>query len=127
MNISFTYDMLEDVNRAVNQYVYKSEITDDWIPISLSPDNEDDCDSYATEKAERLIKLGCPRSSMRLAICIVTHGDNTTEGHLVLLVNWEGQTYCLDNRYPYPMPVQRLPGYHWVSYWHLDTMKFELA
>jgi len=120
--VSFTYDMLEDVNREVNQYEYETEVGDDWTPIGLSVDGEDDCDSYATEKAERLIKLGCPRSSMRIAHCL-----RNGEGHLVLLVNYQGQTWDLDNCYPYPMRVQDLVGYKWISFWHLDTGKLELA
>ena len=116
------FSTLESVNKEFNALPYESEVGDDWTPIDLTEDKEDDCDSYATAKAEKLIKLGWSKKSLRLAFC----QTETKEYHLVLLVDFEGQTYCLDNRYPYPMRVQDL-NYVWLRFWHLDTGKWEFA
>lgn len=121
-----TLSDLEKVNKEYNQYEYESEVGDDWTPIDLTVDQADDCDSYATAKAEKLIRLGCPKSSMRIAVCVVTERGKVLGGHLVLLVNLDGQTYCLDNRFTFPIRVQDLTGYAWVSFWHLDTGKWYL-
>jgi predicted transglutaminase-like cysteine proteinase len=111
------YDDLEDVNREFNAYEYETEVGDDWTPIDLTLDKADDCDSYATAKAERLLKMGWPRSALRIGHC---------DRHLVLLADLDGQTWLLDNRYPHPMRYQDV-GYKWLEFGHLDTGKWELA
>lgn len=116
------FNELKDVNLEFNAYEYKSEVGDDWTPIDLSTDHKGDCDSYATAKAEKLLKMGWLRPTLRMAICTTETG----EGHLVLLVDFEQQTWVLDNRYPYPMRVQDL-NYTWREFGHLDTGKWELA
>lgn len=118
------FDDLEDVNREFNAYTYEADPLneDDWTPIDLALDKEDDCDSYATAKAERLLKMGWPRSALRLAFCYT----ETNESHLVLLADLDEQTWVLDNRYPYPMRYQDL-RYTWKEFIHLDTGRSELA
>ena len=119
-----TFDELENVNREFNAREYKAdpENHDDWTPIDLSPDGTGDCDSYATAKAERLIKMGWAKSALRVAFCYTETG----EGHLVLLCDLAGQTWVLDNRYPYPMKHSDL-RYTWKEFGHIATGKWEMA
>jgi predicted transglutaminase-like cysteine proteinase len=117
------YDDLEDVNREFNAYDYKADVDlDDWTPIDIMPDKSSDCDSYATAKAEKLIRMGWPKSALRLAICLVEDGG----GHMVALADHENQTWVLDNRYPYPMQHELLK-YKWLEFYHIDTGKWEKA
>lgn len=96
-----TFDDLKSVNAKINAMPYKSEVGDDWSPITEAGD---DCDSYATAKYACLVQMGWPKSSLRLATCWVETGDY----HAVLLVNYEGQTWVLDNRHGWPMEYQLL-------------------
>jgi predicted transglutaminase-like cysteine proteinase len=116
------FSELKAVNSEFNQYTYETEIGDDWTPIDLTLDKEDDCDSYATAKAERLIKMGWSKSALRIGFCRTETGG----GHLVLLVDFEGQTYVLDNRFALPMEYQLL-SYTWIGFGHIDTGKWEMA
>jgi len=111
--------LLEDVNKRINALPFKNELGDDWTPIV--PEGGD-CDSYATAKYEALIKAGIPTSSLRLATCWVETG----EYHAVLLIEVEGQTWVLDNRYPHPIEYQLLP-YKWHKLQIAGTNQFELA
>lgn len=124
--MQITPDLLDDVNKEYNQYEYATEVADDWTPIDLTKAKKDDCDSYATAKAEKLLRLGCPASALRLAVCTVWKGGKLIGGHLVLLVELDGQTYVLDNRFTFAIKIQDLPRgeYQWVSLWHIDTGKW---
>lgn len=117
MTISF-YD-LKLVNTKINLLPYESEIEDDWKPIT---DAGDDCDSYATAKFERLVQMGWPTQFLRLATCYVETGDY----HAVLLVDWDGQTWVLDNRHPLPMEYDLLP-YKWHLLQVAGTQNWEKA
>ena len=118
------YDDLEDVNREFNAYEYRADADfDDWTPIDLMPDKSSDCDSYATAKAEKLIKMGWPRAALRIAICGVR---NPNGDHMVAIADLDGKTWVLDNRYPYPMEHHMVP-YKWVLFGHLATGKWEKA
>ena len=92
------------VNTKINLLPYCSEVEDDWVPAVAAGD----CDSYATAKFERLVQMGWPTQFLRLATCYVETG----EYHAVLLVDWDGQTWVLDNRHPLPMEYDLLP-YRW--------------
>lgn len=124
--------LLDDINKEFNQYTYRAEVADDWTPIDLDPDFEGDCDSYATAKAEKLLKMGCPRSAIRIAWWTVKVPGKAISGHLTTLVTiGEGkkkQTYNLDNRFTFAKPVQELEaeGYVCIKLWHLDTGKWYL-
>lgn len=107
------------VNAKVNLLPYVAEVGDDWTPIA---DAGGDCDSYATAKYERLVHMGWPRQWLRLATCWVETG----EYHAVLLVDLNGQTWCLDNRYPHPMEFQLLP-YRWHKLQVAGTNQWEMA
>jgi predicted transglutaminase-like cysteine proteinase len=97
------FDDLRLVNAKVNLLPYKSEVDEDWSPIT---DEGGDCDSYATEKYHRLVALGWPKSALRLATRALGGGE---ENHLVLLADFDGQTYVLDNNLPHPTEYQLLP------------------
>lgn len=111
--------LLEDVNKRINALPFKNEVGDDWTPIV--PDGGD-CDSYATAKYEALVKAGIDIKLLRLATCWV----ETEEYHAVLLVDVEGQTWVLDNRYMHLMEYQLLP-YKWHKLQIAGTNKFEFA
>mgnify|MGYP003425340799 FL=1 len=89
----FSKSELESVNRYFNAFPYVEETIDDWTPIT---EKGDDCDSYATAKYNRLVELGWPKSSLRLATTLQGKSDY----HAVLLVDLCGITLVLDNRYP---------------------------
>ena len=113
-------DDLNLVNAKVNLLPYKSEVGDDWTPIT---DAGDDCDSYATEKYRRLVALGWPKSALRLATCFVEDGGY----HAVLLADTpDGQTWVLDHRYPRPTEFQLLP-YRWHKLQIPGTQEWEFA
>jgi predicted transglutaminase-like cysteine proteinase len=116
---------LRVVNTKVNLLPYKSEVGDDWTPITEAGD---DCDSYAMAKLQRLVQYGWPEKALRLACCFVepSAGVKRDRYHAVLLADFEGQTYVLDNRYPYPMEYDTVP-YEWHKLWSYDLNAWEWA
>lgn len=123
-----SFDSLTIVNTKINLFPYKSEVTEDWTPIDIT--GEDDCDSYATAKQWRLVHAyGFPERALRLATCFVepkAAAEKRNRGHLVLLADFEHQTYVLDNRYALPMEFQLLP-YEWHKFWNHDLNAWEWA
>ena len=115
---------LKIINTKVNLLPYKSEVEEDWSPITEAGD----CDSYATAKMQRLIQYGWPESDLRLACCFVepSAGPKPNRYHCVLLVDFDGQTYVLDNRYPLPMEYQILP-YEWHRIYNHNLNAWEWA
>jgi predicted transglutaminase-like cysteine proteinase len=111
---------LKTVNSEINQIEYETEIGDDWVPAVLG--GTSDCDGYATAKFERLVDMGWPTNFLRLATCYVETG----EYHAVLLVDWDSQTYVLDNRHPLPMEYDLLP-YRWHLLQVAGTQNWEHA
>lgn len=123
-----TYSLhdLKVVNTKVNLLPYKSEVEEDWTPITEAGD---DCDSYATAKLQRLVQYGWPVTILRLATCFVepsAAAEKRNRGHLVLLADFEGQTFVLDNRYPLPMEYDLLP-YEWHKIWSHNLNAWEWA
>jgi predicted transglutaminase-like cysteine proteinase len=110
---------LEEVNTSINQCPYKSEVGDDWQPITA---DGGDCDSYAVAKFRELVRRGFPTETLRLAVCWVETG----EYHCVLLVDFIGQTWVLDNRYHYPMKYQDVP-YKWHKLQITGTQEWEFV
>ena len=111
---------LESVNDYFNAMPYKSEIGDNWLPITEAGD---DCDSYATAKYNRLVAMGWPKSSLRLATCWC---ENNLGYHAVLLADLDGVTWVLDNR----SAQLRHPedtGYKWHKLQIAGTIAWELA
>lgn len=91
------FSQLETVNLAVNQFQYRTDLQrynqpEFWARIDAQGG---DCDDYALEKRHRLLTLGWPRSSLRLALCRCETG----EGHAVLTVDCDRGTFILDNRF----------------------------
>ena len=115
-----TLDELKSVNAKWNACVYAAEVMDDWTPIL--PGGKGDCDSYATAKMQDLYNRGWPLSVMRLATCFVETGGY----HCVLLVDWEGTTWVLDNRRPFPTEYSLLP-YKWDKLQIAGTRAWEEA
>mgnify|MGYP006320141833 FL=1 len=111
---------LESVNDYFNAMPYKSEIGDNWLPITEAGD---DCDSYATAKYNRLVAMGWPNSSLRLATCWC---ENNLGYHAVLLADLDGVTWVLDNR----SAQLRHPedtGYKWHKLQIAGSREWELA
>lgn len=123
-----TYDLntLKLVNTKVNLLEYKTQIGDDWNPFT---DNGFDCNNYATRKMEELAARGVPLAAMRLATCFVepsAAAEKANRYHAVLLVDINGTTYVLDNRYPLPMEFELLP-YEFHKIQVAGTQEFEWA
>lgn len=114
-----SFSELRKVNNEINEIPFVSEIGDDWSPITEAGG---DCDSYSTAKYERLVSLGWPKDTLRLATCWCETG----EYHAVLLVNYKEQTWVLDNRYTQPTEYQLLP-YKWHKLQIAGTNIWELA
>lgn len=110
---------LDAVNAAINKLPYVAELTDDWRPID---EWGGDCDSYATAKMLKLYQLGWPIESMRLAECKINAGGL----HCVLLVDLDGETWNLDNRYPFPKLKDFTP-YTWTRIQIAGTPDWETA
>jgi predicted transglutaminase-like cysteine proteinase len=119
-----TLDELTLVNAKCNLLPYKSEVGDDWTPAVT----EGDCDSYATAKMQRLVQLGWPERSLRLACCFVepSAGPKRKRYHLVLLADLDDSTWVLDNRHPYPVPWDLTP-YEWHRIYNHDMQAWEWA
>jgi predicted transglutaminase-like cysteine proteinase len=87
---------------------------DYWEPA----DKTGDCEDIALTKRQRLVALGWPADSLRIAVAISEKG----ELHAVLtvdVVSTKGApgTYVLDNRFLHVEPWKRLSefGYTWVE------------
>jgi predicted transglutaminase-like cysteine proteinase len=115
---------LKVVNTKGNLLEYESEVEDDWTPAK----KKGDCDSIATWKMARLVQYGWPEKSMRLACCFVepSAGPKPKRYHLVLLVDFEGTTYVLCNRYALPMEWNLVP-YEWHKIWNHELNAWEWA
>lgn len=119
--MTWDFNTLKLVNTKVNMLDYKTQVGDDWDPFTT---NGFDCNNYATRKMEELFARGVPVEAMRLATGWVDHEKKLY--HAVLLVDHDGQTYVLDNRYPYPMEYDMLP-YEWHKFWSHDLNAWEWA
>jgi predicted transglutaminase-like cysteine proteinase len=134
--MSISFNDLKLVNSKINMLPYCSEVEDDWKPITEAGD---DCDSYATAKFERLTHMGWPNNFLRFATCYIEpfklidkitgqlrDAEMDERYHLVLLVDWDSQTYVLDNRHPLPMEYDLLP-YRWHLLQVAGTQNWEHA
>jgi predicted transglutaminase-like cysteine proteinase len=117
---------LRVLNAKVNLLPYKAELAEDWTPAVT----ESDCDSYATAKQWQLVHAyHWPEESTRLATCFVEPSANAEKAkryHCVLLVDFEGITYVLDNRHSHPMEFDLLP-YEWHKFWNHEMQAWEWA
>lgn len=113
------------INAEVNTVPYMRELSEDWRPTSISAldkMNGADCDSYATGKLVELHKAGMPLSDLRLMEC----NDEKGGLHCVLLVDFDDETYVLDNRYSEPKLMEQVP-YKWIRVQVGGTEQWELA
>lgn len=124
--MTHSFNDLKIVNTKGNMFPYKTEVVENWTPEG----DEKDCDSYATWKLYRLTHgYGWPERSLRLATCFVEPSaapEKRNRFHAVLLADFEGVTYVLDNRYPLPMEYDLLP-YEWHKFWNHDLNAWEWA
>jgi len=112
---SHSYEELEAINAEVNAIPWRHDFSEDWRPAS--PDfqwmvNGASCHNFATGKLVKLVASGwdLKADNIRLATCKV---DADVENHVVLLVDFAGETHCLDNRYERVKLKDMLP-YVWV-------------
>lgn len=113
------------INAEINSVPYMKELTEDWRPTSvgiLDKINGADCDSYATGKMLELHKAGMSLESLRLMEC----NDEKGGLHCVLLVDFDNETYVLDNRRPEPTLMERVP-YQWLRVQVGGTNNWEYA
>lgn len=127
-----TFDDIVRVNHHVNNSTrYVADVTqygrlEYYENILIS--GQGDCEDYGFGKAKELLALGVPIQNLRMAKCWVEEykiqdasgmwrwATRAERYHGVLLVDFEGVTYCLDNRKPYPVPWNET-GYEfdWVQ------------
>lgn len=132
------YHTLCDVNADVNKLPYETELVEDWTPSTVK--KRGDCDSHATAKQWILVKeKDFHEEKTRLATCFVEEfqlKDKVTgewrwarkeeRYHLVLLVDVDGETYVLCNRYELPMLPEHLP-YEFHKIWSYELNAWEWA
>lgn len=126
-----TFDTIVLVNSKVNLLPYKSDAEHYFVPEFWTSITEEggDCEDYAIAKYRRLLAEGVPAIWMRFATCFVESSFNPEKlkrYHCVLLVDWEGQTFVLDNRKPYPTEWQ-LMDYEWHKLQVAGTKQWEWA
>lgn len=77
-------------------------------------EGEGDCEDYALAKRRRLLKLGWPADTLRIATCWAegARGPGTGGYHAVLVAVTDRGDFVLDNRRHWVVPWEELP-YHW--------------
>jgi predicted transglutaminase-like cysteine proteinase len=103
--------MLRQVNISVNESIAPMRkptdpMTANW---TISP-SAGDCNDYAVTKRHRLVAMGWPQSSLRLAVVRIDGG----QGHLVLVARLPDGDVVLDNLSSTVRPWNSL-GYEWIS------------
>ena len=99
---------LGDVQEQVNRLPYRSDAErygkeDFWSELDK---DGGDCEDFAIAKYRRLLALGWPAESLRLACCYVETG----EYHAVLIVSTSEGDFMLDNRKPHPVAASDIVG-----------------
>ena len=121
---------LRIVNTKVNMLPYTSDADKYGTPeFWEAAETDGDCEDYALAKLQRLKHMGMPIQQMRLATCFVeprVAAEKKDRGHGVLLVDLDGKTMVLDNRYPLPMEHYLLP-YEWHKIQIAGTQDWEWA
>jgi predicted transglutaminase-like cysteine proteinase len=109
---------LEQVQRAVNEQVRYATDAETYGVAEFweAANKRGDCEDFALAKRRRLMDLGWPPESLRMALAV----DERGVLHAVLTVDvssMDGRpgTYVLDNRYVHVEPWQRLTGYRWLE------------
>jgi predicted transglutaminase-like cysteine proteinase len=94
---SRNWKQLNRINKAVNDQIEPVSDLEHWGVIerwSLPTDGRGDCEDYALEKRERLIKTGWPRQALLMTVVRDQKGD----GHAVLTVVTDRGDFILDNQ-----------------------------
>ena len=99
------FDDLKSVNTVINELPYEFSVSELWQP----PTDHAACSNDAVAKFRMLLTRGWPKESMRLACCYVPDYPEGKNYHAVLCVDYEGQTWVLDNRNYFPIEYQDLP------------------
>ena len=114
------WNQLEQVQSYVNNKVRYTENASQFglADVWEIADREGDCKDMALAKRKRLLELGWPPESLRMALAYTERG----EMHAVLTVDVTTQsgrrgTYVLDNRFDHVEPWQVVSeyGYRWVE------------
>ncbi|TAJ31606.1 transglutaminase-like cysteine peptidase [Bosea sp. (in: a-proteobacteria)] len=80
------------------------------------------CNDYAVQKRDALIKMGYPMGALSLAVVRTSFG----EGHLVLTVRTDRGDFVLDNRRPAIVPWNRT-GYAWLKRQSVNDPQYWVA
>lgn len=99
--------MLNSVNRTINRQIRPRNDRGDVWSINV---RVGDCEDYALTKRQRLIELGLPAGSLRIATALTRSG----EGHAVLVVRTSQGDLVLDNRSGRIKPWNET-GLEWIA------------
>jgi predicted transglutaminase-like cysteine proteinase len=102
---------LDSINRRVNESVtYKTDIEEyNQLEFWNVAGTVGDCEDYCLLKIHRLLAAGLPISAMSLVVCAYEG-----EGHCVLFVELDGETYVLDNNSDQLLFPEDTP-YEWIK------------
>ena len=108
---------IDEINRRINAEITpktdkeeygKSEV---WtLPLTFSTGRNGDCEDYAMEKRQALLKAGFPASSLYLAVGY----SKATGKHAILVLSTTQGDYVLDNMTSEIKPWFQT-GYSWIS------------
>jgi predicted transglutaminase-like cysteine proteinase len=125
-NANMKLEDLEEVNREVNAFPYKSDPElykreEFWTEINAAGG---DCEDFAIAKLRRLLERGWPIERLRLACCYtekvgarpgdINNQSGTRGFHAVLIVSADEEDWMLDNRFEKPIPVSDLKGIDYI-------------
>jgi len=107
---------IEKVNAYINKFRYVTDF-DNWgtfdfweTPLEFL-ERRGDCEDYAITKFVTLKRLGFDPDSMRI---VALNDTNLRTGHAVLMVNFNGQTFILDNQIRVVTPEATIRHYQAV-------------
>lgn len=106
--------LLRKVNNEYNSIQYEFDIDlygeeEYWAtPAEFMANNAGDCEDYALAKYYALRELGWPEDEMSV---IVLWNENTNIHHAILLVEYDGEEWILDNEYRSLMRPTELSHY----------------
>jgi len=106
-------ELLTAVNTYMNRAPYIIDPVNWNLPDYWATPNEfflkdGDCEDYAISKYVTLKRLGWPLDSMRI---VVLRDENLRVAHAVLSVQWQGESYILDNQVDRVMPHMKILHY----------------
>lgn len=112
-------EQLQAVNRFVNRWPYRSDISnfgmrDHWATPLEFFDRSGDCEDFAIVKYHSLRRLGFSPAELRL---VVVRDVRRDLAHAVLVVDLNGEAVVLDNLNDTVLPATAVPSY--VPYYAL--------